>query len=196
MVPMDGILGLGFSSISDTNSENFVQNAYSEGHITAPEFSFALRDTDSELFIGGANPAKYTGPFTCTPVIEKGYWLVQGSAQPSTSNPPAGQYSGKMIIDSGTTLLMGDKENVAKFYAGLEGAATCADCGDGFYSMPCNSIPDVVVGFNGGDFTIPAAAFNGGCFRLVEDEFVLIATKSSGASLLRQLKLRHCSRLW
>lgn len=186
---MDGILGLGFPSISNTNSKNFVQNAYDQGIIPEPVFSFALNKDSSELYMGGDNPDKYTGAFTCTPVTQQGYWLVDGSAKPSGAVLSTQEYSGGMIIDSGTTLLIGDDANVPKFYAGIPGMLPCpaTECGtEGYYTLPCNNFPDVIVTLSGRDFVIPAASFNGKSPIVHLIETALIASKCSGSSIQRQ----------
>jgi cathepsin D len=186
---MDGIFGLGFSSISKTGSDNFVLNAFSQGQVSKAEFSFALNEATSELYIGGDNPSKYTGEFTCTPVTKEGYWQVDGAARPSTSKSITEQYSGEMIIDSGTTILMGDETNVKKFYDGIPGASPCItqECGEtsGYYTVPCERVPDVVVTFSGRSFTIPSTSFN--CESLPEPASsgsVLIAVECSGAGCI------------
>ncbi|KAF8595525.1 acid protease [Ceratobasidium sp. AG-I] len=163
--PMDGILGLGFPSISQTGSKNFVQNAKDQGAISKAIFSFALNKDSSELYIGGENSAKRTTEFICTPVTDQGYWLVKGAAEPTGATLLTEKYDGNMIIDSGTTILVGDDVNVPKFYLGIPGAAPCVDvqeCGvaSGFWTVPCDKIPDVVVTFGKGKFTIPAESFN------------------------------------
>ncbi|KAG9076003.1 Type I transmembrane sorting receptor, partial [Ceratobasidium sp. 370] len=164
--PTDGILGLAFPSISETESPNFVQNAYAQGHISEPVFSFALNQVNSELFLGGANPTKYTGDFTCVSLTKQTYWLVEGGAKPSPTKLATEEYKGPMIIDSGTTLMVGDDVNVPKFYAGIDGALPCAEveeCGvSGLWTVPCDKVPKVVVTFTGRDFTIPSEVFNYG----------------------------------
>lgn len=162
---MDGILGLGFETISQLNSQTFVQNAFAQGAIPKAIFSFALSKDLSELYLGGVNPAKHKGDFECTPVTVQEFWMVEGSAEPNGATLPTEKYSGNMIIDSGTTILIGDDVNVPKFYAGLPGALVCLsleECGvaSGYWTVPCDKVPDVTVTFAGRPFVIPAESFN------------------------------------
>lgn len=185
---MDGILGLAFPSMSNTNSKNFVQNAKDQGKIEQAIFSFALNKASSELYIGGDNPAKYTGNFTCAPVTEQRFWMVEGSVEPSGAKVPTQRYSGKMIVDSGTTILVGGPTSVAIFYAGIPGAEPCtnkADCGtaSGFYTVPCDKVPSLTATFNGCGITIPPESFISKSSSLRFIEVVLIARKCSGKTI-------------
>ncbi|KAJ1302426.1 hypothetical protein OPQ81_002744 [Rhizoctonia solani] len=101
--PSDGIMGLAFSSISQIGAPTFIENLYSQGKISAPTFSFRLASSGSELFLGGVDNGKYTGDVTWAPVTNKTYWVTQGA---SNVNKATG-YEGPMIIDSGTTLIIG-----------------------------------------------------------------------------------------
>jgi len=69
--PADGVMGLAFQSISAYNAAPVVQTLISQGQIDAPVFSFKLATTGSELYLGGANPALYTGSFAYTPVTQQ-----------------------------------------------------------------------------------------------------------------------------
>jgi cathepsin D len=50
--------------------------------------------------------------------------------------------------------------NVAEFYKSVPGAKEASDIGQGFYTVPCNSIPSVSLTFNGKSFDVDAASFN------------------------------------
>ena len=69
------------------------------------------------------------------------------------------------IIDSGTTLIYGPPDQVKTLYANIPGSKEYDD-EEGFYTVPCKSVPNNV-GFNWGgkSWTISAANFN-----LGEDE--------------------------
>ncbi|KAF8290882.1 peptidase A1, partial [Clavulina sp. PMI_390] len=68
-----------------------------------------------------------------------------------------------VIVDSGTTLIVGDADNVATFYSQIEGSADASSTvGDGFYTFPCSSASDISVGatFNGVSYSISSDYFN------------------------------------
>ncbi|KAF8729285.1 peptidase A1 family, partial [Rhizoctonia solani] len=157
--PEDGIMGLAFNSISSIGKPTFIDNLYSQGEISSPVFSFRLATTGSELYLGGTNAAKYSGSITYVPLTSKTYWLTTGS---SSIGSTVG-YSGAMIIDSGTTIIVGPTSSVSSWWSKVSGAAACSTsvCGaTGYYTYLCASPPTVSFTFNGAKFTIPSSDFN------------------------------------
>ena len=64
------------------------------------------------------------------------------------------------IIDSGTTLIYGPPSQGATLYANIPGAKVY-DSNSGFYSFPCNSVPNnVAFSWGGNNWTISADNFN------------------------------------
>jgi cathepsin D len=68
----DGILGLGFHSVSDFKAPLVFQTLIDKNLVDSPVFAMKLQDPgmDSELTLGGLNPDLYTGPITYTDVVE------------------------------------------------------------------------------------------------------------------------------
>ncbi|QRV84102.1 aspartyl protease [Ceratobasidium sp. AG-Ba] len=120
--PSDGLMGLAFSSISQIGQPTFPENLKSAGMVKSNVFAFKLAPTGSELYFGGTNSQLFT----------------EG-------------YSGGMIIDSGTTLIVGPTDSVDKF-GKLRVVRKCdsQDCGgDGFYTFDCANPPSVAFNFGG-----------------------------------------------
>ena len=69
--PPDGLMGMAFQSISSYNGMPVFENIVSQGQADEPVFSFKLASSGSEVYLGGANPALYTGDFTYTPVTQQ-----------------------------------------------------------------------------------------------------------------------------
>ncbi|KEP52963.1 aspartic protease [Rhizoctonia solani 123E] len=159
--PSDGIMGLAFSSISSIGAPTFIENLYSQGQISSPTFGFRLASSGSELYLGGADTSKYTGSITWASLTSKTYWLTTGSS--SVGNTVG--YSGAMIIDSGTTLVVGPTSSVKAWWAKVPGAKACSTsaCGaSGYYTYPCSSPPSVSFTFNGRKFSVSSSDFNVG----------------------------------
>ena len=79
--PADGLLGMGYESISRYGASPVFQTLVSQGQVSTPEFGFYLAESGSELYIGGTNPNHYTGPFTYTPVTKQ--VKIHGTVVPS-----------------------------------------------------------------------------------------------------------------
>ncbi|KAF8593697.1 acid protease [Ceratobasidium sp. AG-I] len=157
--PEDGILGLAFSSISAIGQPTLIETLYSQGKISSPTFAFRLATSGSELYLGGVDTAKYTGTITYAALTSKTYWLTTGSSSVGSTLG----YSGAMIIDSGTTIIVGPTSTVATWWSKVPNYAACSTsvCGTtGYYTYLCASPPTVSFTFNGKSFTIPSADFN------------------------------------
>ncbi|CAE6526818.1 unnamed protein product [Rhizoctonia solani] len=157
--PSDGIMGLAFSSISSIGAPTFIENLYSQGKISAPTFGLRLASSGSELYLGGADTSKYTGNITWALLTSKTYWLTTGS---SSIGGVIGYY-GAMIIDSGTTLIVGSTSSVKDWWAKVPGSKSCSIfvCGAlGYHTYPCSSPPSVGFTFSGREFLVSPTDFN------------------------------------
>ncbi|KAJ1303555.1 hypothetical protein OPQ81_011739 [Rhizoctonia solani] len=156
----DGLMGLAFKSISQLNAPTFIDTLFSQNKIPKPIFSMRLASVPgSELYIGGTNPSKYAGEITYVPLETQTFWLVNGSA---SANGQEG-FSGKMIIDSGTTAILGPYGSVWNWWYKVPGSAACnpRDCGaPGYFTFPCANAPSVSFKFNGREFPVAAKDFS------------------------------------
>ncbi|KAH7884068.1 Asp-domain-containing protein [Phlebopus sp. FC_14] len=156
--PADGVMGMAFESISSFGASPVFQNLISEGQVDSPVFAFKLASTGSELFLGGVNSDLYTGDFTYVPVTQEGYWevnmdSVQGNGQTILSNIDS-------IIDTGSSVIIGQPSEVAAFYDAVGGKDASDTVGQGYYTFPCDSVPAVSLTFGGTAFSISADTFN------------------------------------
>ncbi|KAF9239152.1 aspartic peptidase domain-containing protein [Melanogaster broomeanus] len=174
--PPDGLMGMSFKDISVYGANPVVQTLVAEGAISDPVFAFKLASSGSELLIGGVNSALYTGSFTYTPVTEQGFWTINGDAinvngADIITNFPA-------IVDTGTSYILGDAATVGQFY----GALDATDVGNGFYTLPCNAMPNVSITIGGKAFPLSAETFNLGSYDTSGEACVgaILATGSLG----------------
>lgn len=76
----DGILGLGYNTISVNHITPPFYNMIDQGLIDEPVFSFRLGDSEAdggEAIFGGIDRGAYTGKITYVPVRRKAYWEVE-----------------------------------------------------------------------------------------------------------------------
>ncbi|QRW10790.1 aspartyl protease [Ceratobasidium sp. AG-Ba] len=187
--PNDGICGLGYPSISQTNSPNIVENAFNQGQTGARASVFYLNKAGSQLVIGGSNPPQCQSSFKCAAVTKQAYWQFDGVLQGPSALPLApAEYKGSMIADTGTTLMVGDPMMVGIFCKTI-GAVLCTDptdCGilpiaSQYYQMPCEKVPNLTFSIPSGTFTIPSQNLIFGTLKSNKNQCVLGIAGSAAA---------------
>ncbi|KDQ07014.1 hypothetical protein BOTBODRAFT_181072 [Botryobasidium botryosum FD-172 SS1] len=157
--PTDGLMGLAFPSLSSYPATPFFNTLISQKKVAAGAFSFFLGESGSELFLGGSDQAHYTGDINWNAVTQEGYWQI---ALDSVKIGSKAAVSGlQSIIDSGTTLIVGDTASVATFYKAVPGSQDLSSTvGQGFYGFPCNKVPSVSFTFGGKSYPVDPQFFN------------------------------------
>ncbi|KAJ7786528.1 acid protease [Mycena metata] len=157
--PADGILGMAFPSISNLRQNPFFASAHAEGTVPANAFAFFLSQNNSELYLGGTNPALFVnGTLEFHPINPtSGFWQIPGASAKVESKVAVTNF--ETIIDSGTTLIYGPPDAVKTLYAAIPGSAVF-DATNGLYSFPCDSVPNVAFNWGGLDRNITADNFN------------------------------------
>jgi hypothetical protein len=153
----DGILGMGFTSISIDNAETVFENAVDQHAVDQPIFSFYLGDNGpGELTFGGYDAAKFEGELQYVKLHEATYWeialdkLVAGEYE---KQPSEGEVV-TAIVDSGTSLMTGPRAEIAKLAKACGATANIM----GEYTIDCSKldeIPDIVLTIGGNEYTIP-----------------------------------------
>ncbi|TBU40376.1 acid protease [Dichomitus squalens] len=163
----DGILGLGYPLLSNIQKPPFVNSAKAQGVIRQAAFGFKLSKVGSELYIGGTDKTQYTGDVEYHNVVgNTGYWQIGGGQL--TIGSKIVSTGIKTVIDSGTTLIYGPPDAVAKLYASIPGSSMHG-ANTGFYSFPCDKVPsNVAFSWGGKQWTISAENFNAGQKSLLE----------------------------
>ncbi|KAG6329717.1 hypothetical protein ID866_9372 [Astraeus odoratus] len=164
--PPDGLMGMAFEGLSIYGANPVVQTLIANNVISDPIFAFKISSSGSELRIGDINSALYSGSLTYTPVTNPGFWLIQGDSININGNPAITQFT--TIVDTGTTLILGDQTRVGQFYSGLN----ATDLGNGFYTLPCNSMPSVSITIEGTVFPLSSSTFNFGAYPTGSDQCV------------------------
>lgn len=154
----DGILGLGFTSISIDNTITVFENAIKQNLVDQPMFAFYLGDNaPGELTFGGYDASKFEGDLVTVPLESATYWeiaLDAVSAGSYSSTPNADGSATTGIVDSGTSLLVGPKREVSQLAAAVGAKANFM----GQYTIDCeivDSMPDIVFTIAGEDYKVP-----------------------------------------
>ncbi|CAD6455198.1 5d4184e6-48fe-4fa0-84c5-236fc4abf3ab [Sclerotinia trifoliorum] len=153
----DGILGLGYDTISVNQIVPPFYNMIDQGLLDEPVFAFYLGDSkdesdESEAIFGGVNKDHYEGKITEIPLRRKAYWEVDldaiafGDAKADLDNTG-------VILDTGTSLIA-----LPSTLAELLNKEIGAKKGwNGQYSVDCakrDSLPDLTFTLSGNDFAI------------------------------------------
>lgn len=154
----DGILGMGFTSISIDATPTVFENAIQQHAVDQPVFSFYLGDNGpGELTFGGYDPAKFKGELEYVKLMSATYWeiaLDQASAGDYKTEPNEDGTPITAIVDSGTSLITGPKRDIAKLAKALGAKPNLI----GEYTVDCEKVdelPDIVFTINKKDYVIP-----------------------------------------
>merc|ERR1719230_85371 len=110
----DGLMGLGFKSISQYQIPTPFEAMVDQKLISEPVFAFYLQgdaSKEGELVFGGIDESHFTGDLVDVPLTSETYWEVSLDAMSFGSSAVISSAQ-KAIIDSGTSLLAGPKEAV------------------------------------------------------------------------------------
>ncbi|KAF2764194.1 putative vacuolar protease A [Teratosphaeria nubilosa] len=152
----DGIMGLGYDTISVNKIPPPFYNMVHQGLLDEAVFAFYLSDTnngdESEAIFGGVNKDHYTGEMTKIPLRRKAYWEVDLDAI-TFGDQTAEIDSTGAILDTGTSLIA-----LPSTLAELLNKEIGAKKGfNGQYTVECNkrdSLPDLTFTLSGYNFSI------------------------------------------
>jgi hypothetical protein len=154
----DGILGLGFTSISVDGTTTVFENAIDQHAVDQPVFSFYLGDNaPGELVFGGYDASKMASDLTYVKLLSATYWeigLDAVTAGTYNMDPNADGSPVTAIVDSGTSLCVGPKKEVTAMALSIGATANIM----GEYTVDCatlDSLPDIVFTIDGNDYTVP-----------------------------------------
>jgi len=152
----DGILGLGWDRISVDGVKTPVHNLVDSGELSEPIFAFYLGESaPGTLIMGGVDSSHYSGEFAYVPLKSEDYWRIAmddlkvGGVSMSTCKTA--------IVDSGTSLLAGPKDDVTKIATKL-GATSVANK-EWIFKDCTKPGPDITVTLGGKDYTFTFAEY-------------------------------------
>lgn len=152
----DGILGMGFTSISVGGVPTIFEEAIKQNKVDQPVFAFYLGDNeDGELTFGGYDASKFEGDLKYVDLEAATYWEI------ALDSIEAGDYKkdsadGKItaIVDSGTSLMTGPRAEITKLAKSVGATPNIV----GEYTVDCAKVPDlpdVVFTIGGTEYSIP-----------------------------------------
>lgn len=167
MAKFDGILGMGFESISQDHVDTPFKNMVSQRLVPEPVFSFYLsrdqtKSPGGEIIFGGVDKSYIKGDITYLPVSSAGYWQF---ALDSVSMPDETEGNSKgnsvtacnggcqAIADTGTSLIAGPKADVLR----LNERIGAIPVPGGEYILPScdlSKLPNLIFKIAGRDFIL------------------------------------------
>ncbi|CAJ1390051.1 unnamed protein product [Effrenium voratum] len=149
----DGILGLGWDSISVGGVPTPMNALVKSGQLPEPVFAFYLGNNQpGELVFGGVDPKHYTGDFSFVPLSSESYWEIKLDGVKLGSDSVSSTKSA--IVDSGTSLLAGPKSEIAAIATKLGAKSILGK----EYVVDCSAkLPDLTFTLGGKDFTLKQA---------------------------------------
>ncbi|KAH9988378.1 aspartic peptidase domain-containing protein [Russula vinacea] len=144
----DGVLGMGFQGLSLYNSSSVIETL---------------------LIVGGRDGSRYSGDLVYTPVDtgNLGFWHTELDDITINGNNTHITTLGA-VIDSGSPLILGDRESIANIYAGIPGSSrlnVSAESSENqkqfqFWTYPCNTTVNASIVISKTSFNIPSDGFN------------------------------------
>ncbi|XP_078514909.1 pepsin A-like [Lissotriton helveticus] len=157
----DGILGLGYPSISSDGVTPVFDSMWNEQLIPQNLFSVFLSSNSavgSVVTFGGYEPSYYSGSLNWVPVSSEGYWQINLDSITINGNVVACNGGCQAIVDTGTSLIAGPSTDIANIQKDI-GATLNAD---GEYAVNCNtmgSLPAIIFTINGVQYPLSEKAY-------------------------------------
>ncbi|KAI9457083.1 acid protease [Lactarius psammicola] len=153
--PNDGLIGMAFGTIAQSRRPTFFESLIAQRKLAAPLFSVHLsrhEESGSSVCFGCVDSSRATGPVTWLPVVSRSYWTV--SMDGLWANGVRAPTKLTAAIDTGTSLIYVPSTLAAAFYALIPGSKRASQYGPGFWSVPCYSVKQIELSFDGNRFAI------------------------------------------
>ncbi|OLL24508.1 Gastricsin [Neolecta irregularis DAH-3] len=169
--PMDGILGLAFQGLSQTNSLPIFENLVKSCSLTRNLFSLSLNRYTinkgvSKITFGAIESSDFTGDISWSVVIPEKisrYWKIKLDGM-KINDRDAFFWKHDAIIDSGSTLIMTSPETLETLFWNTQDAKRSENSSDEFayYNVPCINFPRFEVVFAGRSWPLDSRDMNFG----------------------------------
>jgi len=157
----DGILGMGFESISMYGIQTVFGALLQQKLVDSPVFAFWLSQHDGhdgELMLGGYNQAHVGSPVAWTPLISESYWEFQLESLTMSGKPIT--TATKAVLDTGTSIMAGPVKDVQALAAALGAIPIIIRPNE--WLIDCKripSLPDLSIGIGGQTYTLKGSDY-------------------------------------
>ncbi|XP_057584107.1 pregnancy-associated glycoprotein 2-like [Hippopotamus amphibius kiboko] len=156
----DGVLGLGFPSLSQAGIIPVFDNLKTQGMISQPVFAFYLsngKENGSVMMFGGVDHSYHKGELKWIPVSRTHFWQITMN-RITMNGRTVGCFNGcQGILDTGGSMLLGPMELVNTIQKLIRARLIGLE-----YMVPCSIIrqlPSIIFTINGNDYPVPAEAY-------------------------------------
>ncbi|KAI0288149.1 aspartic peptidase domain-containing protein [Russula brevipes] len=149
------LIGMAFGTIAQSRQPTFFENLIKQREVAAPLFSVHLTrhvERGSSVCLGCIDYNWATGPVTWLPVVSKTYWAVNMDGL--WANGVRAPAKLTAAIDTGTSLIYVPPALASAFYGLIPGSKRARQYGSGFWTVPCFSVKQIELSFNGHRFAI------------------------------------------
>jgi len=143
----DGILGMGYETISVDGVVPPWQNIMRLGLVDQPVFSFYLKrgaPEGGELILGGMDPSQYVGTHTWAKVTNKAYWQFELDGLDVNNDQGVslcGEAGGcAAIADTGTSLIAGPTDAINQVNSAILAAQKSSSAGQTAKAARCSAL--------------------------------------------------------
>jgi hypothetical protein len=126
----DGLLGLAWPEIAVITTSPILFTLQKEG-LTSGDFTFILSGSDP-VFTLGTSEISSSQRHSTVPVTHQGFWQVDLDSVNIQGKSVTSKHS--VIIDTGSTFILGDAASVQAIYASIPGSKNASDLAAGFYT--------------------------------------------------------------
>ncbi|XP_040189950.1 pepsin A-like [Rana temporaria] len=155
----DGILGLGYPSLSVSGTPPVFDNMWSEDLIPEDIFSVYLSSgSGSFVVFGGIDDSLYSGNLHWVPVTPQKYWQITIDSITMNGHSVACLEGCQAIVDTGTSVIAGHPDAIS----GIQRAIGAKADPYGLYHVNCDTIshlPDMIISIDGKNYPLPARAY-------------------------------------
>lgn len=132
--PFHGIFGLGLSGLSSSQHDPPFQSMVDQSLVDQPVFSIYSQHNAGEIDFGGIDSNRFEGEISYVDNIDTSYWMMSIDSMEFEGQSFQDR---KAIIDSGSTLIIMNKQDATLYHQSIPGAASN---GDGTWSFPCKNV--------------------------------------------------------